>query len=205
MADGKQDFGATEVPTDTKLDKVARRVLIDGPSAPSSPLEGMAWYNTTHGLVEVYDGTAWTRTAFGRRVGAKTHRTSQQTIANATDVIVTFNIPAGIDEDTEGAPGAGIYTSGGDFTVPSGLAGLWACTFHADFALQMDGGGYVKVFVNGNAELESPTPVNATTGAIAGIISLSAGDVVNFKVSSIIASTASNQMTGEAQFWRIGG
>lgn len=54
-------FTSGEVPTASKLNNLADQVIVSSTSAPSSPTEGIGWYDTNaaHPLVYVYNGSDW--------------------------------------------------------------------------------------------------------------------------------------------------
>jgi len=53
------DWATNDSITETKLDAMVDQLIINDTTAPTSPPEGMHWYDTSTGLLKRYDGSAW--------------------------------------------------------------------------------------------------------------------------------------------------
>lgn len=107
-----------------------RRVTSSTRPTVSSSDEGLIIYETDTNRMYRWDGTAWLPFLTGiRAIGVRANKTSDQSIANSSNVLVTFT---GEDHDSDTLHDVSSNTS--RITIPTGFGGIWLVTASAAWA-----------------------------------------------------------------------
>lgn len=180
-----------------------------GSSAPSSPVLGQQWLNTTTNRWNIWNGSAW-RIFAGSMPGWDLH-------ASAT-VTVTTGVPATAVWDTEDEDSDGFHAANADnITIPSGFGGIYAVEYL--WANPADAANYARQSWIDKNTAASVVPTSDTGRrwanasqdtqnthvlSASGLIQVAAGDVLRFKLfqSSGVSKTFGFASRRDLNAWR---
>lgn len=198
-------FTSGEVLTAANMNEVARQTVITCTSPPSSPDTGMVIYDTNDKRILAYSGSAWNVVAWGSnggRVGCILTRTSNQSIATATNTAILFNNEV---QDSDG-----FYPSGatGTITIPANMGGLYMAMVQTNWAAGMGTTGGKINFRRNGSDLYTHTVTGTYVGpedesASFAPVALSVGDTIEIRVLHTYGSNL-NLTSARLEFFRIG-
>lgn len=127
--------------------------------------EGMVAYLEDKNRFTYYDGSSWL--VKSGLVGATLARVANQTIGAATLTAVTFDTEVDDSDAFATVPGTGV-------TIPTGLGGVYACTFKASVGAS----GTVRLTVDGTQAFDSFASSWSGSATVTIVIGIGAGATV---------------------------
>ncbi len=207
MADGYQQWNTNDAVTATKLDKMARRVVIDGSTsyiAGLTKLEGQVYWDTTLNVYKGYDGTNLFVIG-GRRIGCTLTSNGAQSISNASDTLVSWGDRYEDSDGFSGATGTAVPMGSPitSLTIPTGMGGTYSISWGTNWSAGVGTGGYQKINRQSGVELwEDAVPAaSGSVGVSSVTLPLDDGDSVEFKVAQTSGGTLT--MTAKMHMYRI--